>query len=75
MTDYALQFRTLAAVSGWNETTLITAYHQGLNSFIRQQIAIYDDVTGLESFIQRTIRISQLLAACTLDQARTASFF
>lgn len=57
--DYAFQFHTLAAVNGWNETALITAFRQGLNSNICQQMAIYDDVIGLESFIQRSIRISQ----------------
>ncbi|XP_048037409.1 uncharacterized protein LOC125262625, partial [Megalobrama amblycephala] len=30
VTDYALQFRTLAASSGWNEQALITSFRQGL---------------------------------------------
>ncbi|KAK3544089.1 hypothetical protein QTP86_001255, partial [Hemibagrus guttatus] len=29
--EYALQFRTLAAKSGWNEQALLAAYRQGLN--------------------------------------------
>ncbi len=29
--DYTVQFRTLAPVSGWNETALLAAYRQGLN--------------------------------------------
>ncbi|KAK3511093.1 hypothetical protein QTP70_030284 [Hemibagrus guttatus] len=36
--EYALQFRTLAAASGWNEQALITTYRQGLNP--RSQPAI-----------------------------------
>lgn len=64
--DYALQFHTLAVVSGWNETALITAFRR-LNSNICQQMAIYDDVIGLESFIQFSIRISRL-TVCILDQ-------
>lgn len=34
--DYALKFHILAATSGWNETALITAYSQRLNSNIHQ---------------------------------------
>lgn len=36
---------------------------------IQQQMAIYDDVTGLENFIQRSVRISQRLADCGMDFA------
>ncbi|KAL0165770.1 hypothetical protein M9458_037614, partial [Cirrhinus mrigala] len=62
--DYTLHFRTLAAASGWNETALLGAYRQGLNPDIRAAIALYDDSIGLESFLQRTTRVSQRLAAC-----------
>ncbi len=65
---YALQFRTLAAASGWNETALLTAFRQGLNADVRQLMVIYDDSMGLENFIQRTIRVSQRLTACTLSE-------
>lgn len=67
MSDYTLRFRNLVAVSGWNETGLLIAYRRGLNLDIRQQMAIYDDVIGLESFIQQSIHISQHLTACMLD--------
>lgn len=67
MSDYALQLRTLAATSGWNEVLLLTAFRQGLNRNIRQQMAIYDDVVGLENFLQKAIRISQHLIACNMD--------
>ncbi len=65
--DYSVQFRTLAASSGWNETALITAFRRGLNPRIRQQMAIYDDTVGLETFISNAIRISQHLTACEED--------
>lgn len=42
--DNALLFHTLAAVSGWKETVLITAFRQGLNPNIHQQMVIYDDL-------------------------------
>ncbi|KAL0150361.1 hypothetical protein M9458_054363 [Cirrhinus mrigala] len=62
--DYTLHFRTLAVASGWNETALLGAYRQGLNPDIRTAMALYDDSIGLESFLQRTTRVSQCLAAC-----------
>lgn len=61
---YALQFRTLAATSGWNETALITAFRQGLNPNIRQLMVIYDDAMELENLIQKTIRVAQRFSAC-----------
>ncbi|KAI2647111.1 Transposon Tf2-8 polyprotein [Labeo rohita] len=62
--DYTLRFRTLAGASGWNETALLGAYRQGLNPEIRAAMALYDDSIGLETFLQRTTRVSQQLAAC-----------
>ncbi|KAL0163606.1 hypothetical protein M9458_039359, partial [Cirrhinus mrigala] len=62
--DYTLHFCTLAAASGWNEIALLGAYRQGLNPDIRATMALYDDSIGLESFLQRTTRVSQWLATC-----------
>ncbi|KAL0204377.1 hypothetical protein M9458_002395, partial [Cirrhinus mrigala] len=62
--EYTLHFRTLAAASGWNEVALLGAYRQGLNPEIRAAMALYDDSIGLESFLQRTTRVSQQLATC-----------
>lgn len=64
----ALKFCTLAASSIWNETALITAFHQGLNTEEWHQMVIYDDIICLEGFIQQAIRISQCLTACSLDK-------
>ncbi|KAL0146454.1 hypothetical protein M9458_058239, partial [Cirrhinus mrigala] len=57
--EYTLHFRTLAAASGLNETALLGAYRQGLNPDICAAMALYDDSIGLESFLQRTMRVSQ----------------
>ncbi len=65
--DYTLQFRTLAVSYGWNEAALLTAYRQGLDPRIRAQMAIYDDNVGLESFMQKAVKISQHLTACQPD--------
>ncbi|KAF7707178.1 hypothetical protein HF521_018396, partial [Silurus meridionalis] len=61
---YSLRFRTLAASAGWNEKALLAVYRKGLNQELRLAMATYDDSLGLEAFIQRSIRVSQHLAAC-----------
>ncbi|ROL47994.1 Retrotransposon-like protein 1 [Anabarilius grahami] len=62
--DYALQFRTLAAISGWNEQALITTYRQGLEPRVRLHLAAYEDSIGLEKFIQLSIRCATRMHVC-----------
>ncbi|ROL54940.1 Retrotransposon-derived protein PEG10 [Anabarilius grahami] len=62
--DYALQFRTLAAICGWNEQALITTYRQGLEPRVRLQLAACEDTIGLEKFIQHSIRCATRMQAC-----------
>ncbi|KAI2657297.1 Transposon Tf2-9 polyprotein [Labeo rohita] len=65
VSDYTLNFRTLATLSGWNEPALCSAYRQGLNTGIRQQLVIFDDAIGLEALMQKTVQIAQRLSACS----------
>ncbi len=69
--DYSVQFCTLVASCGWNKTALFTAFRRGLNLRIHQQMAIYDDTVGLETFISKAICISQYLTACEEDMPLT----
>ncbi|ROL54944.1 Retrotransposon-derived protein PEG10 [Anabarilius grahami] len=62
--EYALQFRTLAATSGWNEQSLITTYRQGLDPRVWLHLAAYEDSIGLERFIQLSIRFSTRMQSC-----------
>ncbi|KAK3541689.1 hypothetical protein QTP86_000757 [Hemibagrus guttatus] len=64
VSDFALQFRTLASTSGWNEQALITTYRQGLNPSIRLHLAAYEDSIGLEKFIQLSIRVATRMQLC-----------
>ncbi len=63
--QYSLKFRTLAAASGWNEPSLLTAFRQGLNSRLRLQLAAFDDTYGLEKFI----RCSNRLQSCSVESS------
>ncbi|KAK3546860.1 hypothetical protein QTP86_003750 [Hemibagrus guttatus] len=62
--EYALQFRTLAAKSGWNKQTLLTSYCQGLDPQVRLHLAAYKDSIGLERFIQLSIRFATRMQSC-----------
>ncbi|ROL50881.1 Retrotransposon-derived protein PEG10 [Anabarilius grahami] len=62
--EYALQFRTLAARSGWNEQALLTTYRQGLDPRVRLHLAAYEDTIGLERFIQLSIRFATRMQSC-----------
>ncbi|KAK3534603.1 hypothetical protein QTP86_016754 [Hemibagrus guttatus] len=62
--EYALQFRTLAMASSWNEQALITTYRQGLEPRVRLHLAAYEDSMGLEKFIQLSIRFAMRMQLC-----------
>ncbi len=70
---YTLRFRTVAVSSGWNEVALLSAYRRGLNPALRQQMSIYDDSVGFESFLQKAARVSQRLTACHTDSLLIAT--
>ncbi|KAK3563698.1 hypothetical protein QTP86_034431 [Hemibagrus guttatus] len=64
VTEYAIQFRTLAAKSGWNEQALLTAYRQGLSPQVRLHLAAHKDAIGLERLIQLSIRVATRMQSC-----------
>ena len=66
--EYTLQFRTLAAESGWNEAALLTVFRQGLEPTLRLHLSSYDDSVGLERFIQLAIRVANRREHCLQDQ-------
>ncbi|KAK3546861.1 hypothetical protein QTP86_003751 [Hemibagrus guttatus] len=65
--EYALQFRTLAAKSGWNEQALLAAYRQGLNPQVRLHLAAYEDAIGLERLIQLSVRVAARMQSCVTE--------
>lgn len=72
VSEYSLEFRTLAAASGWDEKALLSVYRRGLNPALRLQLAIYDDAIGLEKFIQQTLRVHQRSQGCYQEVQQTA---
>lgn len=64
MADYTLEFRTYAAESRWNEEELKAVFHQGLNGYISSEMACHDDEASLDSVIDPTIHLDNLLRDC-----------
>ncbi|XP_060723308.1 uncharacterized protein LOC132844138 isoform X1 [Tachysurus vachellii] len=60
-----MQFRTLAAASGWDERALLTTYRNGLKPELLLQLSAFDDTMGLENFIQRAVRTESRMLSCT----------
>ncbi|KAK3542973.1 hypothetical protein QTP70_008091 [Hemibagrus guttatus] len=73
VTEYVIQFRTLAAKSGWNEQALLAAYRQGISPQVRLHLAAHEDAIGLERLIKLSIRVATRMQLCvhrSQDQSR-----
>ncbi|KAI4898691.1 hypothetical protein NFI96_020791 [Prochilodus magdalenae] len=68
--DYAVDFRTVAAGSGWNEPALLTVFRNGLNPDIRKELACREEGLTLEELISLTIRLDQLMQGASSGSSR-----
>ncbi|KAL6460385.1 hypothetical protein MHYP_G00303510 [Metynnis hypsauchen] len=55
--DYAIEFRTLAAESGWNEEALMAVFQQGLNGRLKDELATRELPSTLEALYDVCIRL------------------
>ncbi|KAL6465200.1 hypothetical protein MHYP_G00253330 [Metynnis hypsauchen] len=55
--DYAIEFRTLAAESGWNEEALMAVFQQGLNGRLKDELATRELPSTLEGLYDVCIRL------------------
>lgn len=49
--EYALEFRTLAAETDWNDSSLQEAFYTGLNESLKDQLALGEEPSSLEQEI------------------------
>ncbi|XP_078804461.1 uncharacterized protein LOC144992408 [Oryzias latipes] len=59
--EYAIEFRTLAAESGWNPAALTDAFLEGLSEELKDHLAPLELPSSLEPLIALTIRIDNRL--------------
>lgn len=69
--DYAIQFRTLAADSGWNPIALFDAFLNGLNDNLKDQLAPLDLPKTLDELIALAIKIDRRLTERELEKFRS----
>lgn len=51
VSDYAIEFSTLATDSGWNSPSLLDAFYNRLVDSIKDQLVSHDCPLDLDSFI------------------------
>ncbi|KAI2663508.1 Transposon Tf2-9 polyprotein [Labeo rohita] len=61
--EYALDFRTLAAQSGWNDGPLKLHYRQGLRPDLQVELACRDEDLSLNQYIDLSIRVDSVMRA------------
>ncbi|KAK3517551.1 hypothetical protein QTP70_012622 [Hemibagrus guttatus] len=61
MAAYTIDFRTVAASSGWNEQALQAAYVQGLSEELKDELADRDPPNDLEALYELVIRLDNRL--------------
>lgn len=61
VSQYALEFRILAAESGWNDPALRDIFHKGLAEELKDELATRDEPASLEGLITLAIKLDNRL--------------
>ena len=61
--EFALDFLTLAASTGWNGRALIDHYHCSLREDVRRELACRDTTLTFDQLVDMSIRLDNLLAS------------
>ncbi|KAI2666050.1 Retrotransposon-derived protein PEG10 [Labeo rohita] len=72
--EYALDFRTLAAQSGWNDGPLKLHYRKGLNSELQVELACRDEDLSLNQYIDLSIRVDNVMRARRSNRSLMPTF-
>uniref|UniRef100_A0A8K9X1M2 CCHC-type domain-containing protein n=2 Tax=Oncorhynchus mykiss TaxID=8022 RepID=A0A8K9X1M2_ONCMY len=59
ITDYSIEFRTLAVSSGWNEPALLARLLEGLRAEVKDEILSREVPSSVDSLIELAIRIER----------------
>ncbi len=58
--EYAIEFRTLAVESGWNNESLLAVFINGLSERLKDELVTHPEPVNLDNLIALTIRIDNL---------------
>lgn len=73
--EFAIEFRTLATESGWDQRALRATFHHALSSELKDELAFRDPAPDLESLIDVAIRVDHRLRERQLERQRETSLF
>lgn len=59
--EYALDYRTLAADSGWNDAALRAVYMKGVNDELIKELACREEAESLDNLISISIKLDNIL--------------
>ena len=59
--DFAIDFRILAAESGWGDMALLGIFYKGLKDELKDELAVRDETSSLEELISLAIRLDNRL--------------
>lgn len=59
--EYSVEFRTLSAEAGWDDAALQTVFLNGLSEQLKDELALKDDSSDLDSLISTAIRLDNRL--------------
>lgn len=75
LTDYAIEFRTLAASSQWNERAQFDAFLNGLSDELKDELASRELPTTLNGLIDLANRVDTRLHQRAREKARSRARF
>ncbi|MGL5581798.1 MAG: retropepsin-like aspartic protease family protein, partial [Cetobacterium sp.] len=61
VTDFSIEFRTLATTSGWNEPALHARFLEGLNAEVHDEVYSREIPAGLDALIDLALRVEKRL--------------
>lgn len=61
MAEYAIQFHTLSAGSGWNEESLQAVFSNGLSKINKDELVSHPETTKLDELVSLAIRVDNRL--------------
>lgn len=73
--EFAIEFRTLASESGWDQRALKATFHQALSSELKDELAFRDPSPDLESLIDVAIRVDHRLRERQQERRRETGLY
>lgn len=62
VTNFAIEFQTLAAACGWNDAALRTQFLNGLSDEIQNEIAAHDVPGSMDTMIELALRVESRMS-------------